>query len=68
MNAMQEVNERRILNHKDIQEIYGVGTSIAYRIIREIRGRYPNKQHPLPRGKIFKSDLAEYFENQKGGQ
>ncbi len=67
MNAIQEVNERRVLNHKDISEIYGVGTSVAYRIIRETRAKYPNGKHPLPAGKIFKSDLAEYFENQKGG-
>ena len=61
MNAAAEVNERRSLNVEDVKEIYGVGKNDAYRIIREIRARYPNG-HPLPAGKIFKSDLADYFE------
>lgn len=61
MNAVQEVNERRALTQKDVSEIYGVGKNVAYRIIREIRARYPNG-HPLPAGKIFKSDLADFFE------
>lgn len=61
MNAVQEVNERRALTQKDVSEIYGVGRDVAYRIIREIRARYPNG-HPLPAGKIFKSDLADFFE------
>ena len=64
---MEATSERRVYDHTDVSRIYGFGSSVSYRIIREIRARYPNG-HPLPRGKIFPKDLETYFENWKEGE
>ena len=62
---MEAVVEKHAFDHTDVSAIYGVGRNVAYRIIREIRARYPGG-HPLPVGKIFPKDLETYFENWKG--
>lgn len=55
------VHEKRYVDYEDIMTIYGVGSSVARKIIREIRFLYADG-HPLPCGKVFISDLPAYEE------
>ena len=51
--------EKRYLDYTDIMNVYGVGQTVARKIIREIRHLYEDG-HPLPLGKVFVSDLELY--------
>ena len=53
--------EKRFYDFRDVMEIYGVGESIARKMIKEIRNIYEDG-HPLPRGKVYATDL-ELYEN-----
>ena len=64
---MEATVEKRVYDHNDVSAIYGVGRDVSYRIIREIRAKYPNGKHPLPKGKIFRHDLKK-FENIGNGE
>ena len=53
--------EKRFYDFRDVMAIYDVSESIARRMIREIRNLYEGG-HPLPRGKIYATDV-ELYEN-----